>query len=475
MPFAAFFFILLYAFHATPVVAYPTTTAKLEWVNIKDFGAIGDGVHDDTKAISMAIGATDSGVIWFPMGNYRLTSSIAIKSFISLKGEVGGTHLLMSSNNMDNQCFMFQFSDNNNNLENFSVSGMNVTYMGNADAAGKEPNAFFLLPNKGRHTKNISFSNCVFSGWANAITFNCRDFAAIYHYYPSITNCSFQNCSYSYHKEATNDKKRNSQAIWLGSVFRYNVSGCRFVNYEVNNSDAYAATVGLYAYHSANGTITSNIFTSGVSGQIPAVINTGYGIWLYYDKGTYITGNTLKNHHNTAKIQNCSKVVLSNNNMETFGQDNALELDGSSNCIISGNTITSAIMCGLALFKDNESSYSSNNNRLVNNNIFNCGGAGILLSHSNANYINGNTVFNNGNGSDPLMADNKQGIYLDHVSETKIIHNKIFDDRENKKQEYGIFINATSSNNQVINNNILSHKLGLISNKGIGSKITIAQ
>jgi len=298
----------------------------------------------------------DSGIVYFPIGSYRLTNSIAIKSFITLKGEGESTHLFASSTNKDNQCILFHFSGTGN-LESFSVTGMKISYAGNADATTKEPSAFFFLPVKGRFTTNTSFSNCVFIGWANAIVFSCRDFDAIYHYYPSITNCRFENCSYSYKKSTANEYKRNSQSIWMGSAFGYTVSGCRFMNYEKSSSDSYAATVGLYAYHSANGVITSNYFASGVPGQTVTETNTGYGIWLYYDKGTAVTGNTLRNHHNSAKIQNCSTVIISNNNMETYGQDNALELDGSSNCNISNNIIRSVVMCGLALYKDDESGF----------------------------------------------------------------------------------------------------------------------
>ena len=49
--------------------------AKLrESVSVKDFGAVGDGVTDDTVAIQAAIDASDS--IYFPEGNYAITNTI---------------------------------------------------------------------------------------------------------------------------------------------------------------------------------------------------------------------------------------------------------------------------------------------------------------------------------------------------------------------------------------------------------------
>lgn len=55
--------------------------------NVKDFGAVGDGVADDTKAINAAIAATARGAIFFPVGRYKITDYIRIeKSNIVLRG-----------------------------------------------------------------------------------------------------------------------------------------------------------------------------------------------------------------------------------------------------------------------------------------------------------------------------------------------------------------------------------------------------
>jgi hypothetical protein len=50
-----------------------------EWVSVKDFGAVGDGITDDTIAIGKALDAleTNEGELLFPPGNYLITSSIS--------------------------------------------------------------------------------------------------------------------------------------------------------------------------------------------------------------------------------------------------------------------------------------------------------------------------------------------------------------------------------------------------------------
>ena len=55
-----------------------TVQAKLrEFVSVKDFGAVGDGVTDDTSAIQDAISSSDSTeIIHFPNGTYKVTGTL---------------------------------------------------------------------------------------------------------------------------------------------------------------------------------------------------------------------------------------------------------------------------------------------------------------------------------------------------------------------------------------------------------------
>jgi len=55
-----------------------------EYVSVKDFGAVGDGVTDDTAAIQAALDA--SGCVYFPAGEYYITAPIILKTGMMLKG-----------------------------------------------------------------------------------------------------------------------------------------------------------------------------------------------------------------------------------------------------------------------------------------------------------------------------------------------------------------------------------------------------
>ena len=64
--------------------------AKLaQYVSVKDFGAVGDGVTDDTAAIQAAIDAMEpiGGEVYLPAGLYQTTSTIVLDRKVTLRGQ----------------------------------------------------------------------------------------------------------------------------------------------------------------------------------------------------------------------------------------------------------------------------------------------------------------------------------------------------------------------------------------------------
>jgi glucan 1,3-beta-glucosidase len=58
-------------------------------VDVKSFGAKGDGTTDDTAAVQNALNsATDSNVIYFPSGSYIITSTVKVPSTCRITGRV---------------------------------------------------------------------------------------------------------------------------------------------------------------------------------------------------------------------------------------------------------------------------------------------------------------------------------------------------------------------------------------------------
>ena len=77
-----------------------TVQTKLEqYVSVKDFGAVGDGVADDTAAIQAALNASVGGDVWFPAGIYKVTATLTIPPRVRLIGNSklqGGSSQIVS-------------------------------------------------------------------------------------------------------------------------------------------------------------------------------------------------------------------------------------------------------------------------------------------------------------------------------------------------------------------------------------------
>lgn len=58
------------------------------WVDVKEYGATGDGVTDDTTSIQNAINTLSStgGKVLFPIGTYKISSTITVPSYVFLVG-----------------------------------------------------------------------------------------------------------------------------------------------------------------------------------------------------------------------------------------------------------------------------------------------------------------------------------------------------------------------------------------------------
>ena len=80
--------LITYTPAGTGAVATTVQKKLRETVSVKDFGAVGDGVTDDTAAIKAAIASLGAkgGEVCFPAGTYKFTSKITINTPVRLVG-----------------------------------------------------------------------------------------------------------------------------------------------------------------------------------------------------------------------------------------------------------------------------------------------------------------------------------------------------------------------------------------------------
>ena len=71
-------------------------------VNVRDFGAVGDGTTDDTAAIQAAVDSITNGVIFFPIGQYKITTTINIDGSGATEPSGGSYARVAFTNNKSN-------------------------------------------------------------------------------------------------------------------------------------------------------------------------------------------------------------------------------------------------------------------------------------------------------------------------------------------------------------------------------------
>lgn len=141
-----------------PVTATGSTTARslanrfADTVNVKDFGAVGDGVTDDTAAIQAAITAMSPwGTLIIPEGVYKTTSTITLPAFYNLNGVmvtgVGNGTVIKPTSAVTTV---------------FNCLGDFITFDGLQIDGSLTSNATGIVLNGGNNNNNVTVKNCFF-------------------------------------------------------------------------------------------------------------------------------------------------------------------------------------------------------------------------------------------------------------------------------------------------------------------------
>lgn len=134
-----------YTAQTGPTIDSPVTmslqTWMDQWVTVKDFGATGDGLTDDTDAINRALyqvyGRSNNPqtrkALYFPAGVYRVTSTILVPPYATLYGEGAENSIIVLSGNSVSQ-FVIRTTDSDQHYgdqigSNSATLPTNVTVM----------------------------------------------------------------------------------------------------------------------------------------------------------------------------------------------------------------------------------------------------------------------------------------------------------------------------------------------------------
>jgi hypothetical protein len=157
-------------------------------VNVKDFGAVGDGVTDDTVAIQAAIDSlpvstsvndpskygTGGGTVLLPIGTFKISSPITVYHNITLKGAGKNSSVIQVTGNIDaiqikyNYTLLNDYTVGGVSLEGFKIDGSTTAEAGITNRSGSDS-----YPISNCKFSSIDITGCkvgmhLFGGWNNS-------------------------------------------------------------------------------------------------------------------------------------------------------------------------------------------------------------------------------------------------------------------------------------------------------------------
>jgi hypothetical protein len=357
-----------------------TVEAKLkDVVSVKDFGAVGDGVADDTAAFNAALSASASmNVIYVPPGStYRITSTINITGNKSLVGPDSGSQNFQAAfiyHDPASTGPLFNVRTPNNGvcIKNLTITG------GNGSFCIESSNEYVRYEYLKMQSYNGSGIRLLSSeaGSSSSKLINCEwigpTSATNYTGFEIIVNggdVHLKGCTAIHGAIGINVAQGqtviiegcsvNKQSRYSGfsSASQFNTAGIKLSGtaykqaISIKNSYIEACDNGIYVEACESLSIEDNLmYDSGVSGVVG--VWTAYGNSSIYLKDTNVKNVTIKNNSITALsngdagntfyglyVNNASNVVLSNNHITTTGSYNAqLYVTTPANAYVLANT-----------------------------------------------------------------------------------------------------------------------------------------
>lgn len=449
-------------------------------VNVKDFGAKGDGVADDTRAINAAIRGANDGQVEFPRGTYRITSTIEIQlsenGTTGLAGRGGSAGIVMAGSG---PAFRFTGSHDKGSALPSSVNPITwqkerMPLIDALEIIGAHPNADGI---ELRNTLMPVLRALLIRNVRNGIHLSSRNRNVL------IDACHIYNNSGI---GIFLDQVNIHQFIISDSHISYckkggiGVTGSEIRNFQITGNDIEyncdpegPASADIWVDCSKGGSVREGTISGNTIQAIPAKGGANIrflgapdnadkiGLWS-------ITGNHISNQELNIHLENTRGISITGN---TFirGYDRHLLINNSRNLIVSGN-----------VFDHNEDYFPAQPVPY----------GGILLSQGENVILSDNIIDGSGNGTKDLggaivVKDSREitisacqiknpiinGIQLERTSGSSITNCIISESAGNKKMLVGLLLKGACTGTLIRDNQIAAGKEGSINNLATGAVI----
>lgn len=289
----------------TGAVATNVQSKLREFVSVKDFGAVGDGVVDDYAPINAALSyikALGGGTLYFPQGTYKVTDQIVIDSpcirfvgtgrrkvypgaFVPSSGTVSTIMPVHSKRS----AIRF-YSETINTASTFTAEGINLATL----ETGAMPLVGFGWDGSGSFHRDYTFTRVGVHGFTSAFetygTGGIGSFGLL-----KITDCSINRNNYII--------RNLDGTAWNGFVFEKNEAGqnitggisVRAQSCSIKNNALEGQPNAIKVFGNYNGVVISENYFEA---------NTGaYCVWLQETLNAYVGNNFWLNINSTEALK----------------------------------------------------------------------------------------------------------------------------------------------------------------------------
>jgi parallel beta-helix repeat protein len=381
-------------------------------INVKSYGAKGDGTTDDTQAIKKAISAGRRGdTIYFPTGNY-LHSTYLVFSNLMVSGDGASQSLITAT---DAASGALEFGG-----EKVGIQKVCVQYANPVDSTSYLANGiwFNLAKNftvinvivRNVSANGVSIHDSVLGGVSSSTIssptetgvyiLDCKDVAVSQNTFPLTSTAVFVNNSKLSSALAQNitihgnQIQNSSGSTATAAIYVLGVSHCSIANNSVNNNPFGGILVQgdnlPNLGKSVDVSVTGNTFSNcALLGNINIDSNSDGSLSPKITvENVTVSGNIMKTNNPSfgilalgASPKTMSNITITNNDVENVPTAPGIYVDNTQNATLKSNTVNQTGFGSIYLGPGNNGAFVINSNVLQN-----CGpnSAGALPSSHNA-------------------------------------------------------------------------------------------